>query len=89
MGMGDTGRETDRKKNVKTTSKSLKALTGVALLVGLGRAKRSVLCSILVRFPIRAHAWVVGSVPGPARSRGNQSVFLALFLPPVPFLKIK
>ena len=47
--------------------------------------------SLLVGFPVRAHAWVVGWVPGWGCVRGNQSMYLLyidvslpLFLPPFP-----
>ena len=38
----------------------------------------------LVRFPVRAHAWVVGQVPSRGHARGNTLMFLSLFfsLPP-------
>ena len=49
----------------------------------------------LVRFPVRAHAWVAGQVPGWGHVRGNQSMFLShidislpLFLSPSPLSKI-
>ena len=36
----------------------------------------------LVRFPVRAHAWVVGQVPSRGCTRGNHTLmFLILFLP--------
>ena len=42
----------------------------------------------LVRFPVRAHAWVVGQVPSRGRKRGNHTlVFLSLSPFPLP-LKI-
>ena len=60
-------------------------------LSGLGsslQTKRS-----LVQFQFRAHAWVVGQVPGGASGRGNQLMYLLninaslpLFLPPFPSL---
>ena len=31
----------------------------------------------LVRFPVRAHAWVTGQVPSGGRAKGNQSVYLS------------
>ena len=35
----------------------------------------------LVRFPVRAHAWVVGQVPSTGRMRGNHTlIFLSLSL---------
>ena len=43
---------------------------------------------LLVRFPIRAYAWVVGQVPGWGSARGNELMFLShnvslpLSLPP-------
>ena len=38
----------------------------------------------------RAHAWVVGQVPSRGSARGNHTLmFLPLFLPPFPSLKIK
>ena len=47
----------------------------------------------VVWFPVRAHAWVAGRVPGSGCVRGNQSmclshikVSLPRFLPPFPFL---
>ena len=44
----------------------------------------------LVWFPVRAHAWVVGQVPGWGRARGNQWMFLSLsFSLPSPFFQIK
>ena len=48
---------------------------------------------LLVRFPVRAHAWVVGQVPSYGCARGNQSLHLShisvslpLFLPSFPSL---
>ena len=32
---------------------------------------------LLVRFPVRAHAWVVGQVPSWGRVRGNQLMYLS------------
>ena len=32
---------------------------------------------LLVRFPVRAHAWVVGQVPGWGHARGSQLMFLS------------
>ena len=47
----------------------------------------------LVKFPVRAHAWVLGQVPRWGDVRGNQSMYLLhidvslpLFLPPFPSL---
>ena len=41
----------------------------------------------LVRFPVRALAWVAGQVPSRGRVRGNHTLtFLSLFLPPSPAL---
>ena len=40
----------------------------------------------LVRFPVRAHAWVVGQVPGWRHARGNHTLMflsLSFFLPSV------
>ena len=50
-------------------------------LCGLGINPQRVL---LVRFPVRAHAWVTGQVPSVGRAIGNRSMFLSLsfFLPP-------
>ena len=50
---------------------------------------------LLVRFPIRAHAWVAAQVPGWGRGRGSQLMFqkshitvcLPLFLHPFPSLE--
>ena len=49
----------------------------------------------LGRFPVRAHAWIAGQVPGWGHARSNQSIFLwhidislPLFLPTPLFLKI-
>ena len=44
-----------------------------------------------VRFPVRAHAWVVGRVPSRGHSRGNHTLmFLSLsFSLPSPFSKNK
>ena len=44
-----------------------------------------------IRFPVRAHAWVVGQVPSWGCARGNQLMFLShmslpFFLPPLPSL---
>ena len=39
----------------------------------------------LVRFLVRAHAWIVGLVPGWGHARGNYTLIL-LFLPLFPFL---
>ena len=46
---------------------------------------------VLVQFPVRAHAWVVGQVPSWGHMRGNHTLmFLSLFLPLLPsFLKKK
>ena len=48
---------------------------------------------LLVRFPFRTHAWVVGQVPGWGCAIGNQSMYLShiyvslpFFLPPFPSL---
>ena len=56
-----------------------------ALSTGL-RTKRS-----LVQFPVRAHAWVIGQVPGRGRMRGNHTLmFLSLsFSPPSRLSKSK
>ena len=32
---------------------------------------------LLVRFPVRAHAWVAGQVPIWGRARGNQSMYFS------------
>ena len=40
-----------------------------------------------VRLPVRAHAWVVGSIPGQGVYGGNQLMFLSLS-PPSSLLKI-
>ena len=43
-----------------------------------------------IQFPIRARAWVVSQVPSRGHMRGNHTLmFLSLFLPPFPCLKIK
>ena len=44
----------------------------------------------LVRFPVRARAWVMGQVPSRGYVRGNHTLmfFSSLFLPPYPCLKI-
>ena len=48
---------------------------------------------LLVRFPVRAHAWVVGQVLSWGHGRGNRCMFLLhidvsllLFHPPFPIL---
>ena len=48
---------------------------------------------LLVRFPVRAHGWVMGQVPSWRRARGNKLMFLShvdvslpLFLLPCPSL---
>ena len=42
----------------------------------------------LVRFPVRAHAWVSGQVPSRGHVRGNHTwMFFSLFLSPFPSLK--
>ena len=43
---------------------------------------------LLVRFPVRAHAWVAALIPAGAHAQGNQSIFLShisasLPLPPL------
>ena len=45
----------------------------------------------LVRFPVRAHAWVAGQVPSRGRARGNHTLmFLSLsFSLPSPVSKTK
>ena len=50
-------------------------------------------CKLRVPFQVKAHAWVVGQVPGWGRSRCNWSVYFShsdvyipLFLPPFPSL---
>ena len=46
----------------------------------------------LVWFPVRAHAWVAGQVPGWGRARGNQSFCFMVFLslsPSLPLSKNK
>ena len=63
-------------------------MTGVAQLVGCRSAKQKV----PVQFPVRAHVWVVGLVPGwGAHERqpvnaSHISVSLPLFLRPFPYL---
>ena len=43
----------------------------------------------LVRFLVRSHTWIVGQVPSEVHVRGNHTLmFLSLFLPPFPSLKI-
>ena len=45
--------------------------------------------ALLVRFPVRAHAWVVGHVPSRGRVRGNHTLMFSLPSPFLPFsLKI-
>ena len=42
-----------------------------------------------VRFPVRAHAWVVGQVPSRGRAReATTHGWFSPSLPPIPFLKI-
>ena len=44
----------------------------------------------LVRFPVRAHAWVVGQVPSGGRARGNHTItFLSSFSLPSTLSKTK
>ena len=52
-------------------------------LSGLSAGLRTT--GLLVRFPVGAHAWVVGWVPSRGRMRGNHTL---MFLPPFPSLKI-
>ena len=45
---------------------------------------------LLLRSPVRAHAWVAGWIPSWGSMRGNHTLmFLSLFLSPFPSLKIK
>ena len=67
------------------------ALAGVAQWIEHWLAKRKLAGLI----PVRAHAWVVGQVPGWGYATGNQSMFIShidaflpLFIPPFPSLKI-
>ena len=47
------------------------------------RTERSLVC-----FPVRAHAWVAGQVPGWGRARGNQSFCFMVFLSLTPSLPL-
>ena len=67
------------------------ALTGVTPFIGLHHAERK----SPVQFPVRAQAWVEGSVPRRACTRSNCLMFLScitvslpLNLPPFPSLKM-
>ena len=42
-----------------------------------------------VQFPVRAHAWVVGQVPGRERTRGNHTLISLSFSFPSPLSKNK
>ena len=42
---------------------------------------------LLVRFPVRAHAWVVGQVPGRGRVRDNHTLMFLSFSVPSPLSK--
>ena len=66
-----------------------KFLPWLMCLSGLNTSLRTK--RLLVQFPVRAHAWVVGQVPGKGRVRGNHTlVFLSLsFLLPALLSKNK
>ena len=53
------------------------ALAGVAHGLSTGLQTKG----LPVRFPVRAHAWVVGQVPSRGRLRGNIDVSLSLYSP--------
>ena len=61
------------------------ALVGVAQWIERGLWTKG----SLVRFLVRSHTWIVGQVPSEVHVRGNHTLmFLSLFLPPFPSLKI-
>ena len=78
---------TQMKEQIKTTEKE----PWLVWLSGLSASLQTK--GSLVRFPVRAHAWVAGQVSSWGRVRGNQSTYLlhidvslSLFLPSSPSL---
>ena len=65
--------------NGKSTIKN-KLLPWLVWLSGLSAGLRTTVS--LVRFPVRAHAWVVGQVPSRGRVRGNHTLMFLFPLPP-------
>ena len=60
------------------------AVAGVAQWIECGLQTKG----SLVRFPVRAHAWVAGQVPSGGHMTGNHTLmFLSLFLSPFHSLK--
>ena len=57
------------------------ALAGIAQWIERGLQTKE----LLVQFPFKTHAWVVGQVPSGGHMRGNHTLMF-LFLPPFPSL---
>ena len=67
--------------------KKLESHLGAVWLSGLSAGLQSK--GSLVRFPVKAHAWVTGQVPGVESAIGNHTLFISLFfILPSPLFKI-